>query len=265
MHLEQYNAGAGVPTLNQNHLQRLKVLVHPIDEQDKIAFILSTYDSLIETNNKRIKILEQMAEKLYKEWFVRFRFPGYETVEFENGLPKGWKRERIAQYYNTSSGGTPSREHEDYYSDSGIPWIKTGELQDCVLISTDEFITDEGLKNSSAKIVPANSVLMAMYGVNIGMLGYSYIQSTCNQACCVFKDKQNLSTKHYLFQQLKSIREYLLLISFGAAQQNLSQDLIKRVKIVMPTKDIVVQFEEKIEPLYMKTVLLMKQNERKMF
>ena len=106
MHLEQYNAGAGVPTLNQNHLQRLKVLVHPIDEQDKIAFILSTYDSLIEVNNKRIKLLEQMAEELYKEWFVRFRFPGYETAEFENGLPKGWKVKKVKELVKRLPFGT---------------------------------------------------------------------------------------------------------------------------------------------------------------
>lgn len=82
MHLEQFNAGAGVPTLNQNHLHSLKILIHKKDEQHKIASILSAYDSLIENNTKRIRLLEQMAENLYKEWFVRFRFPGYEKAEF---------------------------------------------------------------------------------------------------------------------------------------------------------------------------------------
>lgn len=91
MHLEQYNAGAGVPTLNQNHLHSLKINVHEKEDQRRIASILSAYDNLIENNNKRIRLLEQMAENLYKEWFVRFRFPGHEKVEMENGLPKGWK------------------------------------------------------------------------------------------------------------------------------------------------------------------------------
>lgn len=95
MHLEQYNAGAGVPTLNQNHLQRLKILVHEPSEQTIVASILAAYDNLIENNNKRIKILEQMAENLYKEWFVRFRFPDYQNSEFENGIPKGWNVVKI--------------------------------------------------------------------------------------------------------------------------------------------------------------------------
>lgn len=95
MHLEQYNAGAGVPTLNQNHLHSLKINVHEKESQRRIASILSAYDNLIENNNKRIRLLEQMAENLYKEWFVRFRFPGHEKVEMENGLPKGWKKGKL--------------------------------------------------------------------------------------------------------------------------------------------------------------------------
>ena len=82
--------------------------------QNKVADILSSYDNLIENNNKRIKLLEQMAENLYKEWFVRFRFPGYEDTEFEDGMPRGWVREKIGLHYNTCSGGTPSRKHEEY-------------------------------------------------------------------------------------------------------------------------------------------------------
>ena len=221
-----------------------------IEMQKKIASVLSAYDNLIEVNNKRIKVLEQIAENLYKEWFVRFRFPGHEKADFENGIPKGWRRGRISEFYTTSSGGTPSRELDEYYVDGTIPWIKTGELQDCLLIDTEERITEVAVKKSSAKFFPKDSVLMAMYGVNIGMLAYSTMDATCNQACCVFRDKGNISTKHYLFQCLKSIRDYLLLISFGAAQQNLSQDLIKRVRIVMLDEETVIRFEQKIEPLY---------------
>ena len=224
MHLEQYNAGAGVPTLNQNHLQRLKIVVHDIDEQKKVADILSTYDNLIENNNKRIKLLEQMAENLYKEWFVRFRFPGYEDTEFEDGMPRGWVREKIGLHYNTCSGGTPSRKHEEYYTEGTIPWVKTGEIKDGIIIHTDECITEAGIKGSSAKLLPQGAVVMAMYGVNIGMLAYLDSEMTCNQACCVFNDKNEINSRHYLFHYLYSIRDYLLLIGFGAAQQNLSQE-----------------------------------------
>lgn len=241
-------------------IKRIKWDFPTIEIQKRIASVLSAYDNLIEVNNKRIKALEQMAENLYKEWFVRFRFPGYEKAEFVNGIPKGWKRGRISEFYNTTSGGTPSREHNEYYDDGTIPWIKTGELQDCLLIDTEEKITENAVKKTSAKLFSKDSVIMAMYGVNIGMLAYSTIEATCNQACCVFRDKGSMNTKHYLFQFLKSIRDYLLLISFGAAQQNLSQDLIKRIRIVMPDNETGIKFEQKIEPLYCEAKLLLKAN-----
>lgn len=259
MHLEQYNAGAGVPTLNQNHLHSLKIQVHEKELQQKIASILSTYDTLIENNNRRIRLLEQMAENLYKEWFVRFRFPGHEKVEMENGLPKGWKRTKLIEECQTSSGGTPSRSKSEYYINGTIPWIKTGELQDNILINTEEYITEDAVKHSSAKIFPKGTLLMAMYGVNIGKLGISEIEATCNQACCVFTPKQ-IDYKYYLYHYFKSIREYLLSISFGAAQQNLSQELIKAIKVIFPNESINTNFVRKIEPLYKKISFLQKQN-----
>ena len=258
--LGRFSGQAAQPGLSVTKLARLRIEMPPKWYQDRVAGILSAYDNLIEVNNKRIKVLEQIAENLYKEWFVRFRFPGHEKADFENGIPKGWRRGRISEFYTTSSGGTPSRELDEYYVDGTIPWIKTGELQDCLLIDTEERITEVAVKKSSAKFFPKDSVLMAMYGVNIGMLAYSTMDATCNQACCVFRDKGNISTKHYLFQCLKSIRDYLLLISFGAAQQNLSQDLIKRVRIVMPDEETVIRFEQKIEPLYNETKHLLKAN-----
>ena len=85
---ERFNSGAGVPTLNRNHLNSLKIQIPDLKTQKKIADILSTYDELIENNNKRIKILEKTAEEIYKEWFVRMRFPGYQNTKFEKGIPK---------------------------------------------------------------------------------------------------------------------------------------------------------------------------------
>lgn len=219
-----------------------------IETQNKVADILSTYDNLIENNNKRIKLLEQMAENLYKEWFVRFRFPGYEDTEFEDGMPRGWVREKIGLHYNTCSGGTPSRKHEEYYTEGTIPWVKTGEIKDGIIIHTDECITEAGIKGSSAKLLPQGAVVMAMYGVNIGMLAYLDSEMTCNQACCVFNDKNEINSRHYLFHYLYSIRDYLLLIGFGAAQQNLSQDLIKKVKIVIPPAELIKEFDKQKNP-----------------
>ena len=259
-YFEAVASGTSQHFIGLGHLRKLKIADFN-ENSKKIVSILSAYDNLIENNNKRIKILEQMAENLYKEWFVRFRFPGHENTPFENGIPKGWNHKRISDFYETSSGGTPSRERTDFYENGTVPWIKTGELQDSIIIETEEKITETAVKKSAAKIIPANSILMAMYGVNIGMLAYTSIIATCNQACCVFKDKKDISTKHYLFYFLKSIRNYLLTISFGAAQQNISQDLIKRIKILVPNDSILKKFESTIDPIYNHIIALNKQNQ----
>lgn len=253
--------GANQVNVSPKDVMGIKFRIPNFTAQNRIVDILTTYDKLIENNNKRIKLLEKMAENLYKEWFVRFRFPGYEDVEFEDGMPKNWVKDKIRTYYETTSGGTPKRSNSDYFESGNIPWLKTGELNDSIILDTDEHITELGLNKSSAKWLPKNSVAMAMYaGSNVGKLGYLDTEMTCSQACCILYDKRKFSSKHYLFHYLLSIREYLQNISFGAAQQNISQDLINKVNIIMPNDEVVRLFEEKINDIYNETRILLKQN-----
>ena len=254
------STGATRNALTKRMIEKLTIPLMPLPAQRKIASILSSYDSLIENNTKRIRLLEQMAENLYKEWFVRFRFPGHENTEFVDGLPKGWAIKKIKDCYNTCSGGTPNREKAEYYINGNIPWIKTGEIQDSIILDTEEKITSDALKHSSAKLLPQNSLLMAMYGVNIGKLGILTKQMSCNQAACAFLPNEENNTFYYLFFYLKSIREYLLNIGFGAAQQNLSQTLIKNIRIILPSKDIINCFEQKINRLYKQIEILQRQS-----
>lgn len=255
------SAQAAQPNINLKQIGNLQIALPTDEQQKRIADILSAYDNLIENNNKRIKLLEQMAQNLYKEWFVRFRFPGYENVEFEGVMPKNWVKDKIRTYYETTSGGTPKRSNSDYFVNGNIPWLKTAELNDGIILDTDEHITELGLNKSSAKWLPNNSVAMAMYaGNNVGKLGYLDKEMTCSQACCILYDKRKFSSKHYLFHYLLSIREYLQNISFGAAQQNISQDLINKVNIIMPDDEVVRLFEEKKNDIYNETRILLKQN-----
>lgn len=247
LNLKILSMGAAQPALTISRLKNLTLTIPTIHEQRKIASILSAYDSLIENNTKRIRLLEQMAENLYKEWFVRFRFPGYENTELVDGLPKGWKMEKLKNYYNTFSGGTPSRSNENYYI-GNIPWIKTGELRDSIICETEEHITEDAIANSSTKIIPPNSLLVAMYaGTNVGNLGINAIEATCNQACCVITSKK--LQIEYLFYFLKAQKNYLQSISFGAAQQNISQDIIRNLKIIIPENNIATLFVKIIKPI----------------
>ena len=102
--LSRYDTGASIPSMTQKTYNKIKVFLPSLPTQQKIASILSTYDRLIENNTRRIRLLEQMAENLYKEWFVRFRFPEHENVEMVNGLPKGWKTIHIKELAQLKSG-----------------------------------------------------------------------------------------------------------------------------------------------------------------
>ena len=248
-------------SLNESNLNRLKITYPNKETQIVIGNILQSYDLIISSNVKKIRLLEKMASELYKEWFVRFRFPGHESVKMVDGVPEGWEQNTIQTYYDTCSGGTPSRKKSEYFEEGIYPWIKTGEINDSIIIDTEEHITQDAVDNSSAKVLPTPSLIMSMYaGENIGRLGYLDTEMTCNQACCVFTDKRSFLSRHYLFHYLKSIREYLLLISFGAAQQNLSQELIKKIKILMPTDDVVMEFEKQVDDIYSNIRILMLEN-----
>ena len=243
-----------------SELARVKVPNPPLPTQQKIASILSAYDNLIQNYKKQIEALQTTASELYKEWFVRFRFPGWQNAKFENGIPEGWKVERIGTLYDSTSGGTPSREHEEYFQKGTYPWIKTGELKDCPIIETEEAITDEAIKHSSAKLFEKDSLIIAMYGATIGQLGINKMKATCNQACCVLRPKKDKAFGiYYLFHFFKENREFIIGLGNGAAQQNLSQVLINKLKIVNPNKEILEIFEEKESMFFEKIYHLQQQ------
>lgn len=264
---------SGVPHINLGILKKFKIPYPPLPIQHKIASILSAYDELIDNNKRRIKLLEEMAEEIYKEWFVRMRFPGYETCKFYNGereevpfgtvgaLPLGWELKKVEDIFKTSSGGTPSREKESDYYGGEIDWIKTGELKDSFVFDSEEKISASGLKNSSAKLFPKDVLIMAMYGVNIGQLGISVKNATANQAVCVFTPlSPNRCSLYYSFHFFKSIRSHLFNISMGAAQQNLSQDIIKKVKYLSPAPEIINKYDRIANPLFEEIKTLSQKN-----
>lgn len=115
---EHYDVGNANPTLNRNHVHLLDITIPPLSEQRRIVGILSAYDDLIENNRKRIALLEESARSLYKEWFVRLRFPGHERVPVEDGVPKGWKRAMVGELcVSVRDAANPKRIEE------GMPYI----------------------------------------------------------------------------------------------------------------------------------------------
>lgn len=242
--------GAAQRTVSLTALRNIQITVPPIETQHRIADILSAYDDLIENNRKQIKLLEEAAQRLYKEWFVDLRFPGYEHTKITDGVPEGWKIDLLSNIVKTTSGGTPARSHPEYYINGSTLWVKTQELLDAFILDTEEKITDEAITNSSTKLVSKGSILMAMYGATIGKLGIASQDLTCNQACCVFDVSGFKYGGMYLFCWLLENRKFLIKLGKGVAQSNLSQTMIKNLNILIPDMNVLHQFSCIVDSLY---------------
>jgi type I restriction enzyme S subunit len=250
--LQQRSTGTTVLGIKQSELRQVGIPYFPLPTQRKIASILSAYDDLIENNLRRIKILEEMAQNLYREWFVKFRFPGYQHTRFTDSpmgqIPEGWAVANFGELYMTSSGGTPSRKVSEYYG-GAHPWVKTRELNDGFIFETEETVTDLGLKKSSAKSFPANTVILAIYGATIGKLGILSISSATNQACVAILPKEEGFGRAFSFLFLRENRDKLISLGQGAAQQNISQVVLKNFPALRPPESLMHEFSQMVEPL----------------
>lgn len=230
--------------------------------QREVASILGEYDDLIENNRRRMALLEESARLLYREWFVHLRFPGHEHTPIVDGVPQGWDRKSIEDFFDTSSGGTPNRTNPDFYTGE-INWVKTQELNDDFIFETMEKITEDAVKKSSAKLFPANTVLVSMYGgTNIGRTGILAVPSTTNQACCALLPLDERA--HFIFTALyfREHREKLISLGQGAAQTNISQQVIRALPITLPSRGLMASFVEALLPVFEQVKILQLQNKK---
>jgi type I restriction enzyme M protein len=153
---------------------------------------------------------------------------------------------RIGDVFETSSGGTPSRNEEKYWNSGTIPWIKSGEVGQGFIYKSEDFITEEGLKNSSAKIFPKNSVLIALYGATVGEVGLLKFEASTNQAVCAIIPKEKVLPE-YLYYILKFRKAYLVSLSVGGAQPNISQTIIRNLQIPLPPLSVQEEIVREIE------------------
>ena len=228
------------------------ITLPPLDVQKKLASILSAYDNLIENNNKRIKILEQIAENLYKEWFVRFRFPGHETTSIENGIPNSWRIEKIENISNVTDGvhNTIQDTPDSPYLLLSCKNIKDGKIQ----IGKDERTIDEKtfFKLRKRTQLSKGDILITSVGTigDIHLLNQepSYIEF--QRSVAIVKPNKELVNSCYLYEMFKSMRKEFENAAHGAAQQCLFIGDINRMKVSLPPLKISQLFGKKVQPIY---------------
>lgn len=263
--LKRFNSGAGVPTLNRNHLDTLIVNIHDSQSQRKIATILSAYDDLIENNLRRIKILEEMAQTLYREWFVKFRFPGHQKVKMMDSplgkIPEGWEIKQIGKVIETLGGGTPSTKEPSYWEGGNIDWYSPSDLtasESMFISGSSKKITQIGLERSSAKLFPAYSLMMTSRAT-IGVVSINTQKACTNQGFITCVPNDRLSVFHLYFW-IKESREKIISVASGATFKEISRGEFREFPIVVPPVPIENTFTGTVKPMCRLIENLIKKN-----
>ena len=188
---------------------------------------------------------------------MRLRFPGHEGVRVVDGVPEGWERGTVGDFYSTGSGGTPRRSNPAFYAGT-IPWVKTKELTGTFILDTEEHITEEAIVCSSAQIFSCHSVVVAMYGATVGQTAIMSLPAATNQACCVVTPLRQATSYAYAYLFFCHHRADLVGLSQGAAQRNISQQAVRSFPMQVPKTSILEQFGRTVTPLLQQVELLEK-------
>ena len=231
-----------IPNLSQGRLAVFPIPLPPLPEQRAIAHVLRTVQRAKEATEGVIAALKELKKSLMQHLFTYGPIPVTEREQVElqeseiGPLPSHWRVVRLGEVAETTSGGTPSREVPEFFGGT-IPWVKSGELNDTLVTRTEETITEDGLRNSNAKIFQKGTLLIAMYGATAGKVGILAIAATTNQAICAILPDTSLALQDFLFYALIRQRDTLLSQRYGGAQPNLNQTIIRSFPIHLPPLD----------------------------
>jgi type I restriction enzyme S subunit len=223
-------------TLNKAKIDRIPVPIPPEPEQKAIADILDVVRLAIRTNHEDLAATKALKHVVAHQIFSKGLQSDAAERNHGEELAGGWVHERIGDSHSVSSGGTPSRSVPEYWSDGAIPWVKTTEVDYSVITETSELITERGLDESAAKMVPADTVLLAMYGATRGKVAVLGVEAATNQACAAIQPDSNAVDSRYLYHYLAYQYDELRQMAHGGAQQNLSLDIVRDFPVTYPAR-----------------------------
>jgi type I restriction enzyme S subunit len=233
-------------SLRNEDLLGLEVKLPSIEIQKQIAGILSVYDDLIENNQKQIKLLEEAAQRLYKEWFVDLHFPGHENTKIVDGVPEGWNICPFSSKVDIMSGGTPKTSIPDYYN-GRIPFYTPKDSDGAFFAyKTQMNITEGGLKNCSSRLYPPKTVIITARGT-VGKTTILAVPMAMNQSCYALKMKEN-DAPYYLFFALNNEIKALQTMANGGVFNTIIGKTFDSINIQIPKDPLIYGFEETVRP-----------------
>ena len=258
---DKHGGGSAVPTLNRNTLSSISIRVPDFTTQKRIADILSAYDDLIENNQKQIKLLEEAAMWLYKEWFVKLRFPGHEKTKIEDGVPEGWKLTRVKRMGQVITGKTPSTAIVENYGED-IPFVKIPDMHGVIYpLKTEVKLSERGANTQKNKFLPPKSIMVSCIAT-VGLVCITHEVCQTNQQInsIVLNDEDHL---YYMFFKMKGIKSLLEGVgSNGATMTNVNKTKFENIELLKPENEILKKFNNLVEPFFSNILALSKQNEK---
>lgn len=262
-------SGSAQPFLSLGTLRSHPVLLpENLEVQRHISSILGLFDDLIDNNNKRIKILEKIARLIYREWFIYYQFPNHEMVKKMDSrtelgeIPQGWKIIRLDQVCESiMSGGTPRTSSPEYWG-GNISWLSSGETRNNFIIETEKTITDEGVSESSTRLARSGCTVIASagQGKTRGQTSMLRIDSYINQSVIALTANRKLITDNFLFYDLERRYNQYRQISDGSTRGSLTTKLLADLTVVMPSPELIGQFDSIVEPMVRSIELMLRKN-----
>ena len=242
--------GGAQQNLNAQLIKDFEILLPDLQTQHRIADILSTIDDKIENNNRINHNLEEQAQALYKSWFVDFEpFKDGKFVDSELGMiPEGWVVRRLGDVCKCVLGGTPSRNNSEYWGGS-IAWINSGAVNEFRIIEASEYITEKGLNSSATKLLPNNTVVLAITGATLGQFSILAIPSCANQSVIGILQNGKFPTE-YIYPLIANRIDDLMLSATGGAQQHINKNNVEELYVLEPTDDVMSHYLSLTRPLY---------------
>jgi type I restriction enzyme S subunit len=260
--INKIDSGSAIPSTSREAFYQIPVSLPPLTTQRKISAILSAYDDLIENNTRRIAILEEMAQALYREWFVHFRFPGYEKksmVESVLGMiPEGWEVVSFTQIVDVLSGGTPKTTISEYWNGE-IPFFTPKDASVSFYVTeTERSITERGLKSCSSRLYPKDSVFITARGT-VGKVVLNSMNMAMSQSSYALRGRDELD-QFFTFLLTRNCIDQLRQNSHGAVFDTIIVDTFVRLKVVKPPTVMVKRFSSKVEPIFGEILNLFSKN-----
>jgi type I restriction enzyme S subunit len=258
--MESFVSGSALPRIVLKDFKKMKLSIPDVPTQRRIASILSAYDDLIEINNKRIKLLEETARELYNEWFVRMRFPGYREMKLVKGVPEGWEINELKKIGIIITGKTPSTFIKEYYNGE-TPFIKTPDMHGNMFIfHTEEYISEKGVKSQKNQTLPAGSIVVNCIGALAGSVSITTQISQTNQQIHSIKLHDHIDLE-YLFWAISDLKEMIHQYgNTGSTMTNLSKGKYENLKILYPSKKLILEYHKIVLPIFEQIKILLKQN-----